>query len=1169
MKDSIKNRKKHFLALCLSVMMLSSTAAFAACSDSSTDSSSSSSSSAESTAEVKDDGLIKNAGFETFDEDDAINTSVTGWTRSVNSSTSGSASSSKAASGIIDLSSEGKKKLMGSYYDDPETVKTLTEAQAEAVWDKLTVKDKLTYYKAWEENNEDGDIDKDLDFYESINIDLGDIPSIADDFDTHDKAVENGGKDTKVLMLHNEYPEPDSTSATYKAQGTAQKYTSSSTVTVKAGTSAQFSVWVRTQDLQSSATDGTAQEAIGKGAYISITHSVGGTSLDEYKVENIDTERMESSALTNGWAQYTFILKGSSYADTTFSLVLGLGQGGNTYRGEYVNGYAFFDDIKCDIIEDKTYDDTLQDWVSDYGFDETNDVINFTHEGEAKVVDLSKENRNYFAMDFHGPFDPPATDVWVGVTPKATTSKVNGADISSIAGQNPAAALGAGIDGSTDVTAVFDNGAAINAGNSATVYNEYFKDDTIATGKTLLLLSQKGGAYTAELAENTFTVPAEGYLALSLFVKTSDMEGATGGGITLKNDKTEVSFTSIDTTDVDPVDIGEKKDIYNGWQKYFFFVKNVEETEQKFTLAFHFGPTEIDPEAGKDSYHYGFAAFTDVQVRAMDEAEYNRAQEGSYAKLVTLGEEEEESAGSLFDSAIGAPTNALKEGLANPQNYKGVYTDSAYILGAGSKEVNTYANAGLINKEEFTKDGGYYGTASGAWLTAIKDAATDKTSASTVWASVFGDDSTQPLYLYNDGSADQLAKAYGFIGKSTSVAANSYAAVSVRVKGTGANAYVRLINTDSSAYGDSPAPYNKTMSIGGKLTYWYDDDGNICTGDPAKKSSQVAFKLQPNGLYKANKLCVSVYGTLTEEQKNAWYANLDAYTETDSEGNKLVAKNGASHNYTSYWNNEGMDGIAYYYKDGAFYADKAKTIPVTNLASVLPAENRRFEGTAEKSLETTIPLSSTAWTTVTFYLHTGDTAKNYRLELWSGAKSGDSITPNGANTYVIFDYNNVGTAEDNFTNLLADEDYTESATDKFESVFSYFDTANYLRYNKNLDEAKIGNLYEENYTPSSYEDGIAYLYKETTTERTFFADYQYSEKTVAASAEEDAEEEENTSNEEDGDTNIWLLASSLAIAGVLLLAIVSIVVRKLVVKSRKKRAAQSSVKKAKKDKKSK
>ncbi len=1197
MKDSIKNRKKNLLALCLSVLMLSSTAAFAACSkgDSTDSSSSSSSSSAESTAEVKDDGLIKNAGFETFDDKNAINTSnIAGWTRSVNSTTSGNASSSKAASGVIDLSTEGWKMLTGN--NENYDVSTMTVAQIEAAWDKLTVKDKLAFTEKWEADNEGKDIAKELDFYVAPNIDEEDIPTI-EHFDTHDKAVENGGEDTKVLMIHNEYP--GSATSTYQKRGTAQKYTSSSTVTVKAGTAAKFSVWVKTKDLQSSSTAGEPQEAVGKGAYISVTHSVGGTSLDEYKVENINTEQMQDSELSNGWKQYSFLLQGSSYTDTTFSLVLGLGQGGNTYIGEYVNGYAFFDDIECEIIESDTYTESITAWKTNHAFDE-NTVVDFTHEGEEKVVDVSKVNRAHFAMDFSYHFSDAEDTIWTDG--KATTTKTGGTSytaekLSSYpVGTQLAPGLSkvGGLDGSTDVKKVFNSSTEIkdevaikDDALTSKLYDDYFTDkdkdgnivaDPIATGKTLLLLSKKGVPYTSEMT-NAFTLASEKYMAISVFVKTSEMEGATGAGITLKsNTSEEVSFASIDTTTIDPVDIGEKKDIYNGWQQYFFFVKNTSDATATLTLSFQFGPTTINTESTVDAYGKGFAAFTALQVVAdMEEEIFNSAQEGTYAKILTIGEEEEE--GSVFDNAIGAPTNALKEGLANPQNYKGVYSNSAYVTGNGSMDINTSKNAGLLSKEEFVKEDGYYATYDGAtapaWLKKIYNTAND-VDATNAWDKVFGSNSTQPLFLYNDGTVEH---AYGFLGNSTSVAANTYTVVSVRVKGTaGASAYVRLVDTNGENY-EGISPYNKPLSIGGKLTYWYDDDGNICTGDPAK-THRVAFKLQPNGLYKINKNYEELYKSETMSgRQDAYFANLQAYDKKDADGNLLVAESGASHNYTNYWNNEGMDGIAYYCKEGKYYADKACKIAVEDLASVVGLEHR-YEATASKNLEANVELADNAWTTVTFYLHTGDIAKNYRLELWAGKLVEGTITPNAADSYVLFDYNNPGTAEDNFTKYLDSEDYTDAATDKFEGVFSYFDTANYLRYNESLDENNIGNLYKDNYTPSANEDGIAYLYSykkvmnadDTAVQSqsyTFFADYQYSEKAVTA-AEADTEEEEDKKEESDEpQTNIWLLVSSLAIAGVLLLAIVSIIVRKVILKNRKKRVAAGYVKPTKKDKKSK
>ena len=1170
MKDSIKNRKNKFLALCLSAMMLTSIAALGACKDNaSTDSSTSSSSSASTSAE-KDTGLIKNAGFETYDEKNAINTSATGWSRSVNSGTSGSALSSKAASGIIDLNADAWYNLTGTNVN--YNVATLTEAQAEAAWDELTLKDKLAYYDRWKKENKDGTISKDLSFYQSFNIDSGDIPKI-DRFDTHHKEGEEGyGEDTKVLMIHNEYPESDST-ATYKALGTAQKYTSSSTVTVKAGSAAEFSVWVRTQDLQSSSTSGTPQEAVNKGAYISVTHSVGGKALDAYMVENIDTEKMDEGTLSNGWKQYTFLLKGSSYVDTTFSIVLGLGQGGGTYRGEYVNGYAFFDDIECNLISNTTYTSRLSELNIN-----ASDVVGFEDEGEEKVVDVAKtENadKNSFALDFYGDFS--TVDVLSAATGKATTSEVAGETVSSVKGQNPAKWLGEGFDGTNDVTAVFENAEALKNGTDvngtsyannkflSSIYNNYFENNEFAKDKkVLLLMSANGAAYTADTNynfefKNPVTNEEVEYLAISFFVKTSDLNGYTGAGITLVDGNNKTSFSSIDTSAITPVEIEENKDVYEGWQQCFFFVENAsEDAATTFTLSFNLGPTAIEEGTSADSYHPGFAAFTDFKVYSMTKDEYASAQSGTYAKLVSVKGAKENATTSTggFDSVAGVPSNAIEEGLAHLQNYKGVYSNSAYITGGinDSTEYNKHENAGLISKEAFTGDDSYFDTLTSKWLTGIKALAPSATTATEVWNTVFGNDATRPLLIWNDGSND--GKAYGYIGGTTNVAANSYTAVSLRVKvSAGAKANIYLIDTDQDKY-------DTTLSIGRNLTYWYDNDGNICTGDPSEKATQVAFKLQTNGLYLANK----TWDGYDASMEGKYFANLNAYETEALTGNKLVAKGGASHKYTNYWNNEGLDGIAYYCdkESGTYYADRAKTIPVNNLADVT-ALKPRYEaiGAENQTLAATVEDTKGEWKLITFYIHTGDSAKNYRLEVWSGDRNGAG---NPADSYVIFDAYNPGDAEGNFTGLLEEFEDKVDDNNKFYGVFSYFDTAKYLRYNAKLDENKIGNLYKDNYTATEQTEGISYLKYETTEELTVFADYQYSEKAVTASTPETDDDTSDSTEKTESETNIWLLASSLVIAVVLILVIILIIVRKIVKKVRKNRAMQASMKSNKKSK---
>ncbi len=1169
MKDSIKNRKKSFLALCLSVMMLSSVAAFASCTDGNDSSDSSSSSS--SVEEVKDVGLIKNAGFETFDSQNVLNTSVTGWTRSTTSIVGSNALSSKAASGIVDLDTDAWENLTGSNVN----VSELTEKTAEEKWDSMTVKDKLAYYDLWKEQNSGSKIAEKLSFYESMNIDSGDIPTVAA-FDTHDGAVAANAaaaedakkKDTKVLMIHNEYPEASSNS-TYKALGTGQQYTSSSTVTVKAGTSAKFSVWVKTADLKSSATDGSVQEAIEKGAFISITHSVGGKTLDAYKVENINTKNVTDN---NGWQQYSFILKGSSFTDTTFTMVLGLGQGSTTNRGEYVNGYAFFDDIECETIDNAEYDDALTDMIAENQIT-ANDVVEFRHQGEEKVVNVYKTPRQHFALDFYGDFEAlkadPADDTSKYLLDDLTIAPTETDGYTSVSGKNPAPWLSGGKNDDNDVTAVLNNAADIQDSVTVTdaekkaelakLYDKYFADDlTFASEKTLLLMSLDGAAYTAKSnLDISFGAYNSDYLAISFFVKTSNMAGYTGAGVTLVDGSNKTSFSSIDTSEMEPVMVGEDK-LYGDWQQYFFFVENKStNSSTSFSLEFNFGPTAIDTESKANGYYAGFAAFTNFQIRGMkSKAEFESAKSGTYAKIVSVGEEDEVEQGSSFDTPQGTPSDALENGLARPQNYLGVAFDGAYVQGVGSSSVHANENAGLISKEHFVATDGYFDTPANtdgyAWLDGVKGYANaqGKTTATDVWDYVFGN-SSQPILIYN--AQDERANAaYGYIGTSKTFAANTYTAVSVRVRGTG-KAYVRLVDVNANNYDDFKA-YNKPLSIGAYLTYWYNDDGNICTADPEKKSTQVAFKLQPNGLYKANARWDG-YGEL--ENKDAWYANLSAYNQKDEKGNLLVAEGGAKHDYNDYWNNAGMNGIAFYYdsENDRYCADAELKVPVVDLKTVTALKPRTEAATAENyKLEAEVDAVENGWKTVTFYVHTGDLAKNYRLEIWSGDKNGKGNDVG----YLVIDANNPGSADSNFTSLL--EEYEDKATAKFESVFSYFDTPNYLRYNKELDENKVGNLYDGNYTPSEQKEGVAYLLYEEDDYTTIFADYQYSEKTVAAESVTEDEEEEDDASDDGTETNVWLLASSLAIAGVLILAIVSIVVRKAVAKARKNRAANGGKK---------
>ena len=1121
MKDSIKKRKNQLLALVLSALMVPSVVALTSCKDED-ESSSSSSSSSESSTSV-DNGIITNATFKTFNKNDGLNligTTVTGWTRSVNSTTSGSASSSKAASGIVDTS-----KWTDLTTNTVSDFTGVSEDTAKENWDSYTAKDKLDYYAAWEKANDDDDKDvDDLSFYEKFNVKAADMPDCAN------PGTREGSEDTNVLMIHNQYPSEDSSSK-YKNAGTAQKFTSSSTVTIPAGAAAKFSVWVKTSNLTSSDSEGNPQEAVGKGAYVSVTHSVGSKTLDAFEVKNINTD---------AWKQYSFQIKGSSYADTTFTIVLGLGKGGGTDYLEYVNGYAFFDDIECELIDADEY--------SEAGADK---VVGFASTKEDKTVNAYENaDADSFAMNFHKGFDKLSGGIGslVDVSKIALTTEENNSGTKYTAGKNDGSiavypTFGAGIITDGDVKQIYANAAALNGTNDEyvqSVYDNYFKDKTyLADSEMLMLLSKNGAAYTADVNNGAFSLKSGKYLAVSFYVKTSDLNGFTGVSITLNNGTNKTTISSIDTTTIAPVSIGKTDDVYEGWQKVIFFVANETETTNdiQFNFTLNYGPTTV-LDATRSQFYAGFAAFANFEISELDKSEYDSADAGTYTKVVSLKTTETETDGDGgFDTAASVPSNAIETGYASLKNYKGVYSDSDYLTGSGKGEnaaINENPTAGLLNKE---------------YESAYTDILATLGGTGATWNSVFGSDTTQPLVIYNSGAnAKDRTNAYGFIGSSASIAAESYVTVSTRVKVYNTNAYVYLVDMNDDSH-------ESLLSIGRKVTYWYDDEGNILSKDPSSKgfnaNKHTAFKLQPNGLYKVSANWEHASGV----NADVYYANLANY-ELDANGNLLVAEGGVEYDYNSYWNNDGRDGIAFYgYNKVAktAFADSKKTVKVNDLSTVVTL-SPRYAAEESKDLFFKVGDTNGQWATVTFYIHAGSATKNYRLEVWNGARDGAG---SAVGSYVIFDAYKPDSVSDAtaYGELLNEKKELVSEDAYFESVFSFYDSAKFLRYDETMDEKGVGNSYES-YAQSTYTSGVAYLKYESKTEYQLYADYALSDVTVAADVEEPEDEKEEEKETETNPTNVALLASSIVIAAVLLLAVISLVVRKIVVKVRKNRGVR-------------
>lgn len=1189
------------------MMMLSTSAvALGACKNSSSDPATDNEDSNTTTTTPVDKGIIKNAGFETFDDNDGLNpivTSPTGWTRNVNSETSGSAPSSKSASGIIDVESEAWKQLTTSALGDlnltmDDLIADEKATKAEENWDDLTTKDKLDFYKAYEETYDDDDYPvEDLEFYENFNIDAEDLP-VAKDLEGNESALVNPGTHyastdtenadkTKVFMLRNNYYND-----TYKnGFGTAQKLTSSSTVTVSAGTTAKFSVWVKTSNLRTASSNGSMQAAADDvGAYIRITNSIGGNSLDPLEVKNINTENMSGLDDTNGWKQYEFYLAATTFSDASFTIVLGLGQGGGTDRLGYVDGYAFFDDVQCETV--KSENAVIPASAKTFDIDDP---------AESKVIDFGKtinQTTTSFALDYSG----VATSTSLALTSNANLA-FNAAPTSEKIGAYgnqyyTSGKAGADIDGNSMQTyfgfgtGLYDDqdkfdrytfGELKTAATSnpflKTVYDGYFSKE-VATDDVLLLLSASGVAQTARLtnaasaASKAFALKDGEYMAISFFVKTSDLSGATGAGVNVVevgNTENTTSISAIDTSSLEGVTIGEEKDVYNGWQRCFFFIENDSGADKEFYLEFTYGSLTVSGTT-KNNYKPGFAAFKDFTIFEMEKDSYAYATTGTYAKTVTFEEVDDGATGdSGLDSPAGVPTDAIETGYAKTSTYKGVYHNNQLVTGGGKTalgettvvaDYNTVNDAygklqtGLLNKEH---EDAYV---SAGILSALAGADISNGTAAT-WSALFGN-ATQPLVMYNETAQ---TKTYGYIGGNKTASANGYTTVSLRVKSMNAAAYIYLIGTDDME--------KSALSISANRTYWYDADGNICAEDPSENTStkNIVFKLQDNGLYLLNEK----YETDLGIDANAYYANLSAYTKKDADENLLVGENGISYDYTNKWLNDGNDGIAYYYnkEDGKYYAESTFKTPVNDLAKIT-ALPTRTDVTEKQDLYFAIPSTNGEWVTVTFYIHTGDVAKNYRLELWNGDRNGEN--PNPANSYVVFDVASPTTLDDtSWANLIKQRKDEVSADKYFESVFSFYDSENFLRYNKDADENGVGGNTYETFFASAPTKGVAYLaYNNEMSdgEYTKFVDYAHSEVEVTPDSEEDestSTEDDNTTNTE---TNVWLLVSSILLAGVLLLAVISLVVRKIVLRIRRKRGyvptkVKKERKKAKKAKKSK
>ncbi len=1013
----------------------------------------------------------------------------------------------------------------------------------------------------------------------------------ADETNADELDEENG---THVLMLHN-YRTNDN--------GTAMRYASTS-ITLQAGTAASVSLWVKTYGLTYN--NNTPITTNNRGAFIEIANSVGGTSQDPLTVRNINTQLQNPDGENNGWMEYTFYLRASSYASTTFTVNLGLGRQApgttqNVY--EYVQGYAFFDDLTYNVFKASDWDAIVGgSYSADLNGDGEEETTAAVGSGQTRKFDSSTlddsaifnaqtATNNVFALDLDELTNASGTSVLTAVdissAAPALTKDDKGNTVEYLAGGS--ALIGtndAALSGKVTAEAITGTGSQYAKPVQDSFAN--FSSLPFGTGSILMLYSGKGAPYTAAVEdEGTFTVHKDETLMVSFWVKTSELQGGTGATVKLLDAENESTIGAVDTTTLATVDIkddyNKTEDIFDGWQFCAFYV-TTEEDELSFSLEFSFGQTPSSfADTAISSYVPGFAAFADLRTYRMTEEQAALAATGTYALSVTLSGDEYSGAPS-FDSPA-TNDKSLETGIAAPANYTGVYGGS-YHVGGTSQDAdvnaqNSLASAGLLSKKHFAS---YKNDAqNSAWIGVLDDFFTSISSALTdsVWAEIFGD-SEQPLLI-----AQTVRNSYGYIANSNSTIsadAESLTQIVVRVKlSPGASAYVYLIDTAVPDEDETDAKlYADTLHHETGISYRYDEDGNLVNLDPDDEEydrrDNILLYYQDNGLWAKTR---SYTGS-------EYYANLANY-ETDEDGNK-TDKNG---------------NIVYYAHDGAFYRYYDED---TNLYEVavkdfteagIDLTGAQLQGVSDKMLYQKVENTTdrvSGWIYIRFFIAAGDESKTYRLELWSGDRQAVNTDNTAAANFVIFDTVEYGEVEQEtyvssrLTALAKELGYTdaEALQEAYESDpaafmngiakkqdgsdytnslatpslvyyrYSLYDDADYASYDGSRTDAEDP---YSGYDPASYENEVAYLQyayaeKYGVTYYDTFVNFAANEVTVSAAADDDTTTDDDTDNSPD--YNIWLLVSSILLAAALILTLLALLLRKLLSGMKRKSEEKAS-----------
>ena len=669
-----KNKTKNFFIVLLALLMAITMALATACSPDNGDGGDGNGDGGDNNTTTEstltDYQVLKNGDFEFMTDDKTVfpKSSSIAWSNSLDSGLNGNtapSTSSTGKSGIIDTSSEPYSKLENKY--KPE-IKEDTEPTT--YYNPHT-----PYYYGLVEN-------KFVDNVESADYEAN-------------KTYANA-KGSKILMIQNK------TSNEQQIKGTAQKFKSSTSLTVDNDSYAVFSVWVKTMDLVSSFTDTP-------GAYVALDFKVGSVTYETIYFNNINTD--------GEWALLQAKIQGFEYATTTAYVTLGLGKGNALGKTGYVEGFAYFDNAHFEVFNKQEFDATADETVTiKKEGNEAFDLSSKTYkENPTEKTDYSANNSDKFStftynlnlrktdaltspITFNGNVtlntsdeynkDNVTTNTAVGVATKSTVPASLTDNVSDIDK----------IDGNNDTNVIYFN------------FNEL-------TSATYL-------SSAIELKSNSYNL-------ISFYVKSN--------AVRLNSDKVKVNV--IDIPDVNEDKKSTKSAFesfttqdasegnYGEWVKYTVLVDNVTDTDTNYKLEITFGPSKDAIKNDALFLQKGFALIADLKAYKIDKDLYDFCSTGSNLTKLSLkgkygayGEEVEEENNDIYNTNVDSlgkleisskPTTNLSDftrkncgekvvsGIINSKynaNYTGI--NNLENFAKLTSNDNTYAQAVVLQNNE-------------------------------------------------------------------------------------------------------------------------------------------------------------------------------------------------------------------------------------------------------------------------------------------------------------------------------------------------------------------------------------------------------------------------------------------------------------------------------------